>query len=524
MPIIDISNPYVSSHYGPEIDAAISRVIDGLVMENVGNGLVLLRHLEQSIRDYLDGGTLLPSQYQGTWTPDTLPNPVEAPGNWYVSDSSVGIYQEGARIVSDGTVWRALPAAPYQLPGAGEVTQIMLEPGAVGTAAIEDRSVTMDKIAFGAVNSGELADFAVGTEHLQDNVVTEDKLSNLVTEKLLRSRAHGLQLADLDMIVSNNLSWSQFASIKDGQLVFVHNDNGQTMPKEDWKVFFIFDSSKIYSASGNPYASGYIDLSPTPASSTAISFNGNRVITGDLGVKGDNLGGATLNEFIERVFFPAVSPNVTFNFSPTNPSEFGIDRTFTFVLGGNTNDGEVEGGIVFLNGTGTTLGTINPVGVNTAINQSFAYTHDGYPDDEGIRSEVELILNGDTSVIFPEATLTWVNPYFYGSIPTNDLGANHLDNNGADSIGGTDFTKALWTKSTRTISYSPSSERMIFAYPASYGNLTGIKDANGFDIMTLFIKHPTYIYTNAANEGVPYNFYYSASETTQTNFNITFEV
>ena len=279
---------------------------------------------------------------------------------------------------------------------------------------------------------------------------------------------------------------------------------------------------------GNVENLNTVGIFASPASNTRFDlealFNGNRVITGDLGVKGDNLGGANVKEFLERVFFPAVSPNVTFNFSPTNPSEFGIDRTFTFVLGGNTNDGEVEGGIVSLNGTGTTLGTINPVGVNTAINQSFAYTHDGYPDDEGIRSEVELILNGDTSVIFPEATLTWVNPYFYGSIPTNDLGANHLDNNGADSIGGTDFTKALWTKSTRTISYSPSSERMIFAYPASYGNLTGIKDANGFDIMTLFIKHPTYIYTNAANEGVPYNFYYSASETTQTNFNITFEV
>ena len=111
-------------------------------------------------------------------------------------------------------------------------------------------------------------------------------------------------------------------------------------------------------------------------------------------------------------------------------------------------------------------------------------------------------------------TTTFYSPFFYG-VGSAGLTVAQIQ----------ELTKSVTAKGTKTFSFSPTNQVFYFAYPASHGNLTSIKDPNNFEILSDFTKR-TENFTNNPGfyEGITTSYYiYEFNNlTTQVGFNITF--
>lgn len=115
----------------------------------------------------------------------------------------------------------------------------------------------------------------------------------------------------------------------------------------------------------------------------------------------------------------------------------------------------------------------------------------------------------NTSDILTSNAITWtfVDPYFYGV--------------GASGVGITNLTKSISVKSDKTFSFTTNNNFIYFAYPASYGSLTSIKDSNGFENISGFDKITTQLAVESG--AVDYIIYQSKAPSTQSNFVLTFK-
>ena len=96
----------------------------------------------------------------------------------------------------------------------------------------------------------------------------------------------------------------------------------------------------------------------------------------------------------------------------------------------------------------------------------------------------------------------------------------------ADSIESletslTSSTKNITPKGTFAYSYTAANQIPFFAYPISYGKLSKIQDANGFDVTNTF-GTKTVSVTNSYNKTIDYYVYYLLNPTTISNFKFTF--
>ena len=106
-------------------------------------------------------------------------------------------------------------------------------------------------------------------------------------------------------------------------------------------------------------------------------------------------------------------------------------------------------------------------------------------------------------------TKTFVYPFFWGSTPTEPINVY------------SDLAKSITTKSTKAVSYNGVDEYFWFAFPASYGDLTSIKDQNGFEVLGSFTK----IVENVTSTGLTNNWtesYNVYRTTAKTDINGTF--
>lgn len=101
----------------------------------------------------------------------------------------------------------------------------------------------------------------------------------------------------------------------------------------------------------------------------------------------------------------------------------------------------------------------------------------------------------------------FINPYYYGSVNDNEI---------SDFTG---LTEEIVKKNiNKKVSYTASAEYLVFAYDATYGDLTSIKDKNNFENLPAFTK--TVMEVNGEN----YNVYISSDKITCSNFEYTFSI
>lgn len=101
---------------------------------------------------------------------------------------------------------------------------------------------------------------------------------------------------------------------------------------------------------------------------------------------------------------------------------------------------------------------------------------------------------------------TFVNPYYYGAIAA--------DATATESVIKT-ATKSVTAKGNKSFSYTCNNQRMLFAYPKSYGNLSKIEDPNSFNVTDTFAKSEVTV------DGVAY-YAYVNNPSTVSKFKMTF--
>lgn len=229
---------------------------------------------------------------------------------------------------------------------------------------------------------------------------------------------------------------------------------------------------------------------------------------------GTNLNDLTIQEVLTKLLFPYIAPSVSasLTYSP-NASiyEYGRIILVTKINTSVTKKSESIQSIKFYQNNNL----INTISTNCSNGGTFSYTLE---PSVSITSNTSnsyfkvIVYDGTTNVTANTNSFTFVYPYYYGVI-NNDAEINET------LIKS--LTKQVVAKGNKTYSYSPNFQKMVIAYPKSYGVLKSILDPNGFEQMASFTLTELNI---VGLDGTPQPYYvYSNGASTNTNFNMTFK-
>lgn len=209
-------------------------------------------------------------------------------------------------------------------------------------------------------------------------------------------------------------------------------------------------------------------------------------------------------EMINKMLHPYVAPTVTAAMTPNNGGvvEAGTTQSVTGVTVNITLGSAAITKIEVLDGS-TSLGSKTSgiaAGANTI---TFA-------------SALSVTANKQLSVVVTDAdgksvtaktgSYTFVSPYYYGAIAA-----------GTEPTAAVikAATKSVQAKGTKSFNFTCANQRMLYAYPKSYGALSKILDANNFDVTSTFTRSEVTV------DGVAY-YAYANDASTVSSFKMTF--
>ena len=216
--------------------------------------------------------------------------------------------------------------------------------------------------------------------------------------------------------------------------------------------------------------------------------------------KNTDLSGKTSMEILKMALVSYVNPSATVSYSQPNTvlkkgQSFDLTITVSGIVKGTNDVAEL-----ILIKDGTVLETIPYV---TGTN-SYEFS-----PITGINSDCSFQIKvGDTQGKQYSTTKSYsfVDPYYIGAtdgIPT------------ADTV--VTLTELIEAKSNKTKKVTAADQYVVYAYPASYGNLTSIIDGNGFENLTDYTKISLTI------NDVAYNCYHTTGKKSMTDFSYTYK-
>lgn len=227
-----------------------------------------------------------------------------------------------------------------------------------------------------------------------------------------------------------------------------------------------------------------------------------------------NLNGMTTHKILEKLLYPYVDASVGNAIaSPSNGGTYekGTIKTITSVSITVTKKSEPITSVALYDGSKliekktnvANGGIITFSGLNKTVssNGGKLTVEVIYPDEKGIAKTVTK----------ETGAFTFILPYYYGV-----CGA-------ADTINGDlvrRLEKDLKAKGTKTYSYKTNTQRMVIAYPSSYGKLRLIKDGNGINNTNAFGDPITVGVTN--DFGVTEEYYVYTNGVTSCDATMTF--
>ena len=209
--------------------------------------------------------------------------------------------------------------------------------------------------------------------------------------------------------------------------------------------------------------------------------------------------GMTFTEFAQKLLITEIAPTTTFTASGSGIKEVGTSVTPTLTLVINSVGTGTPTAIKFYSGS-TLLDTKEYVpGTNT-----YTYAMESaITTNTTVKGVLEYKRSNNTNAtIEKSAAYTFVMASYYGAVisaPTDKAGIIALTKNVKNS-------KAL------TTTFALSNQRSCYCYPASFGNLTSIKDANNFEYLSSYTK------TTVTVDDVNYNVYTLTDSVTATGF------
>ena len=229
---------------------------------------------------------------------------------------------------------------------------------------------------------------------------------------------------------------------------------------------------------------------------------------------GSDLNGLSLQQVLTKLLFPYIKPSVSasLTYSPSaSVYEYGQSISVSKI---NTNVTKKSENIVsikfYQNNT-----LINTISSDCSNGGSFSHT---FTSPITITSNISnsyfkvIVNDGISDVTATTNSFTFVYPYYYGVI-ANDVEITE------DLIKG--LTKQVVTKGNKSYTYSPNFQKMVIAYPKSYGVLKSILDPNGFEQKASFtVTELNIIGLNGTSQAY---YVYTNGASTNTNFTMQFK-
>ncbi len=234
------------------------------------------------------------------------------------------------------------------------------------------------------------------------------------------------------------------------------------------------------------------------------------VINGIGGIEsGSNLNGMTTLEILNKLIFPYVAPSITISSTPNGGLyEKGNVQTITNVRVTVTKKSERIIKIEIFDGE-TSLGILE----GTDIENGGTFNFEVNVSVNSMNKQLRAVItdNSNKSYSLKTNSFNFVYPYYVGVCDVNSEITESL-------IKG--LIKKIETKGSKTITYTTNNQRMIFAYPTSYGLISKILDANSFDVTNTF-SHSTLNIIGLDNTSQSYYVYINGASTV-SNFNMKF--
>lgn len=207
-------------------------------------------------------------------------------------------------------------------------------------------------------------------------------------------------------------------------------------------------------------------------------------VNGIGGIKpGQNLNGLSVQEVLTKLIYPHVNHEVNGISSSPNGGvyEFGDVQTVTQIKGNVVKKSNpitkvevYKGSEIYGTKTGDEVknGGTFTFPVNVEVSQSGVnFGFRAYANGE---NGSPLEMRGNTG------TFTFVYPYYFGKVAADKSVLTEEDIKA--------MTKKIEVKGNKSHSYTVNNERMVIAYPKSYGVLKTIVDPNGFDNFGAFVR------------------------------------
>ena len=226
---------------------------------------------------------------------------------------------------------------------------------------------------------------------------------------------------------------------------------------------------------------------------------------------GADLNGLTVKEILTKLLYPYVRPIVSATGTPNGGIyEKGDNKTITNVRAVITKKSEPITKVEVFDGA-TSLGVKEDATV--AGGGTF-----NFPVSVPVNSVNKLLTVKATDksgavVSANTGSFTFVYPYYSGICAEDAT----IDEN---LIKG--LNKKIESKGNKTIAYTCDNQKMVFAYPKSYGKLKTIFDPNNFDVTATFTINEVSI---TGLDGTPQVYYvYVNNASTVTNFSMKFNI
>lgn len=211
--------------------------------------------------------------------------------------------------------------------------------------------------------------------------------------------------------------------------------------------------------------------------------------------------GVEVKDMIDKLLHPYVAPSgITAQMLATNGGvvEKGTTQTITGVKVSWTAGSASVMQIDVKNGS-TIIKTITVASNSDSFSSPQTITFDS---PMSVTTDTQLIveITDSNARTYSSNTgkYTFVSPYYYGAV------AASVTSPTASNITG--LTKSVQAKGNKSFNYTCNNQKMVYAYPKSYGALSKILDANSFDVTGTFTRSEVtvggvayYVYINDAS-------------------------
>lgn len=327
----------------------------------------------------------------------------------------------------------------------------------------------------------------------------EEALNAAIGNKADKNHVHANATADADGFMSSE-DYSKLLGIEAGANKYVHPSNHPaSMITEDADHQFITEAQKELLTGNITYTN----------STPIVSAHGGIAV-------GDTFEEVTIKEMFDKILYPYVAPVVSATVNtPANGGTFeiGVGTTVTKATVNVTKKARAITKVELFGSddSGTALASKTD---GVADGGSFVFDSlnkelktaalNGFKITAKVTDADSKVTQASTGIFY------LVYPMYWGAADSATLNETQIKS----------LTKVVQTKANKSYNYTTNNQRMVFAYPASYGNLTKIIDANNFDVTDTFTKSTVNV-TCADSTQVQYNVYIN-QPSTNTGFKMTY--